>query len=89
VYGEKIEAAPFGKRIAPEEDRFQRAASVARLGEIIARRGELKDCYTAAPEYLRLPEAERKLREKRAAEAAEGGGGPVPEGGLKAGGGTV
>ena len=51
--------------IAHDEDLYQMAASDARLGEELFKEGCLKDCYTCQPEYLRLAEAERKLKEKQ------------------------
>ena len=47
---------------APQEHRFQKAYAVLRLAEQLYADGQLTDCYHAQPEYLRLAEAERKLK---------------------------
>lgn len=64
VYKDHLPECGIPYEIARNEDLYQMASSVARLGEEIYREGDLKDCYTCQPEYLRLAEAERKLREK-------------------------
>lgn len=61
---EKIQALGIAFELAPEEDRYQKASSAARLAELLYKQGDLKDCYTCAPEYLRQAEAERKRLEK-------------------------
>lgn len=55
------EFAAWGARLAPESQRFQRAASAALLagGRKWTSAGEL------APAYLRMPQAERELKAKR------------------------
>lgn len=64
VYKDHLPECGIPYEIARDEDLYQMASSVARLGEEIYKEGDLKDCFTCQPEYLRLAEAERKLREK-------------------------
>ena len=64
VYKDHLPECGIPYEIARDEDLYQMASSVARLGEEIYKDGDLKDCFTCQPEYLRLAEAERKLREK-------------------------
>ena len=45
----------WGARLAPETIRFQRASSVALLGEEIAQAGNTISASALAPVYLRLP----------------------------------
>ena len=61
---EKIEGSGLVFETAPEDARYQTACQAARLAAVMYGAGELCDCYTASPEYLRLAEAERKLAEK-------------------------
>lgn len=51
-----------------DEDRYQKAASVARLAAELLREGKQRSFLETSPVYLRKPEAERKLEEKRARE---------------------
>ncbi|MBQ9014622.1 MAG: tRNA (adenosine(37)-N6)-threonylcarbamoyltransferase complex dimerization subunit type 1 TsaB [Firmicutes bacterium] len=57
----------------PESIRYQDAAAVALRGWQLFREG--KDCQyiELQPEYLRMAEAEKKLRDRQAAEAAQAG----------------
>ena len=65
------EALP-GAELVPEEQRFQRAASVGLLAQRAAANGGLVDAAELMPVYLRLPQAERELRAKQgAAQKAE------------------
>ena len=67
VYKEKFEGCGLLKEFAPESCRFQLADGVLRLAlQMYGKEGFMKDAYTAQPEYLRLAEAERKLKEKKA-----------------------
>lgn len=52
----------WGARLAPEPFRFQRASSVALLGEAAANAGNTVSAGELAPVYLRLPQAERELK---------------------------
>ena len=61
----------WGARLAPEGVRYQRASSVALLGEQAAKEGKTVPAGELAPVYLRLPQAERELK-KRQAEQANG-----------------
>ena len=61
----------WGARLAPEGVRYQRASSVALLGEQAAKEGKTVSAGELAPVYLRLPQAERELK-KRQAEQANG-----------------
>lgn len=54
----------WGARLAPESIRFQRASSVALLGEAAAQNGETITAAALAPVYLRLPQAERELKKR-------------------------
>lgn len=67
VCSEKIkQLRPAGTMIAPENIRYQDAVTVAELGKkTLAETGGMK--YSEVkPEYMRIAEAERKLREKQA-----------------------
>lgn len=66
TYGEKIkELRPEGTLTAPQCIRYQYAVSVARLGtKIYGEEGGLS-YNNVEPDYMRLAEAERKLREKQ------------------------
>ena len=65
VYKDHLPECGIPYEIAHDEDLYQMASSDARLAEELYREGCLKDCYTCQPEYLRLAEAERKLKEKQ------------------------
>ena len=54
----------WGARLAPENIRFQRASSVALLGETAVREGRGAAPADLAPVYLRLPQAERELKQR-------------------------
>lgn len=58
----------WGARLAPESVRFQRASSVALLGEAAAKAGNTVSPGELTPVYLRLPQAERELKAKLAKE---------------------
>ena len=64
VYEEKLASCGLAYMLAPEKDRLQKASYTARLAEVMLAAGEVCDCFTAEPEYLRAAEAERKLKEK-------------------------
>lgn len=55
-------------RLAPEALRFPRAAGVAAAALPRLLRGETADADTLLPLYLRLPQAERELRARQAAQ---------------------
>ncbi len=63
-YEDELKNSGLPLIVAPEEERYQSAAQCARLAALMYEAGELSDCFTAQPEYLRLAEAERKLKEK-------------------------
>lgn len=67
VCGEKIKIIrPEGTKTAPESIRYQDAITVAKLGaKLLTKTGGMK-YYEIKPEYMRMAEAERKLREKQA-----------------------
>ena len=70
VYEEELKTLVPGCTFAPEDSRYQLASSCAKLGARLMEAGEgVKDCYTCQPEYLRLAEAERKLKEKQGCSA--------------------
>lgn len=54
----------WGARLAPENIRFQRAASTAFLAVQAAERGETVSAGELVPSYLRLPQAERELKKR-------------------------
>ena len=62
AYRETLENSGLPHVFAPQEHRFQRAYAVLNLAIELYREGQLTDCYHAQPEYLRLAEAERKLK---------------------------
>lgn len=49
---------------APANGHIQRAASVAALGEVLYQKGIIEDAKEHKPEYLRLSQAERELKER-------------------------
>ena len=51
--------------IDKESEGAQEATQVLTLAEKMFTEGKLDTCYSAAPEYMRLAEAERKLKEKK------------------------
>ena len=59
----------WGARLAPEGVRYQRASSVALLGEQAAKEGKTVPAGELAPVYLRLPQAERELKKRQAEQA--------------------
>lgn len=70
VYKEALENCGLDCAFAPEEDSCQTAFGIARLGAELFAEGKTKSCFDAQPEYYRLPEAERKLKEKQSAAKA-------------------
>ena len=73
--GEKIRAhRQGGIAFAPEEIRYQRAEEVAALGAVKFSAGGGVAFDQLEPEYMRMAEAERKLRAKKAAEQKGAGG---------------
>ena len=65
--GEKIkEIRSEGIAFAPEEIRYQRAEEVAMLGAAKYAEGGVVTFESLEPEYMRMAEAERKLRAKQA-----------------------
>lgn len=61
----------WGAQLAPEELRYQRASSVARLAEAMAQRGQTLSAAGLQPAYLRLPQAERELKKKTGKEGGQ------------------
>lgn len=71
--GQKIEAnRAEGVAFAPEEMRYQRAEEVAMLGAVKFAAGQSVAYDMLKPEYMRMAEAERKLRAKQAEVKANG-----------------
>ena len=62
VYRETLEACGLPHVFAPKEHRYQKAYADLALAEQLYGERQLTDCYHAQPEYLRLAEAERKLK---------------------------
>jgi universal bacterial protein YeaZ len=50
--------------LAPDDSRLQKASSIAKLAYQMYLAGEWKNFYDLKPNYMRKPEAERKLEEK-------------------------
>ncbi len=75
AYGEKIAEARREKgkftEFAPESIRYQDAVTVGRLGAKLLQEGKGLSYQELLPDYMRQAEAERKLAEKQAAEAAK------------------
>lgn len=55
----------WGARLAPENQRYQQAASVAFLGQRQAEKGLAVPADRLLPVYLRPPQAERELKRKK------------------------
>ncbi len=66
----KGEEIIFATQFVPEELRYQKASSVARLGLEMWKKGETKNYFELSPVYLRKAEAERKLLERQEAQRA-------------------
>ncbi len=64
-YEAALAAWSFPHSFAPESEKHQLASRVIRLAALQFAAGELWDCYTAEPEYMRLAEPERKRKEKK------------------------
>ena len=75
AYGETIAEASQEKgkftEFAPESIRYQDAVTVGRLGAKLLQEGKGLSYQELLPDYMRQAEAERKLAEKQAAEAAK------------------
>lgn len=56
---------------APAHMSKQRAAAVAALGLVYAKEGKLESAAEHRPDYLRLSQAERELKERQAADAVK------------------
>ena len=70
IYREKIEALRSGGyEMADASVRYQHAETVAQMGAEKMKRGDTVSYEELMPEYMRIPEAERKLKEKQAAGA--------------------
>ena len=71
--GEKIkEIRAEGADFAPEDSRYQRAEEVAAIGAGKLAVGDFVTFEKLEPEYMRMAEAERKLKAKQAEEKAHG-----------------
>ncbi|MBQ6371454.1 MAG: tRNA (adenosine(37)-N6)-threonylcarbamoyltransferase complex dimerization subunit type 1 TsaB, partial [Firmicutes bacterium] len=75
--GEIIEAwaseRPYRILYAPKESRYQDAETVALRGLQLYRRGKACDYMDLQPEYLRMAEAEKKLKDRLKQSRPEGG----------------
>lgn len=71
-YGQKVKdwavGYPVMLAIAPEEKRYQDAASVARLGLAETINGNAREYGTVFPNYMRIAEAQKNLDDRLAAE---------------------
>ena len=73
VYGTRIsELRTEGISTAPEDTCYQHADTVALMGAALLAQGEAVIYEELKPDYMRIPEAERKLKEQKAA-AGKGG----------------
>ena len=59
-FSEAIAAFPLPHSIAPETERYQTAENAAVLAQLMFERGELCDCYSAEPDYMRAAEPDRQ-----------------------------
>ena len=62
AYREALETSGLPHVFAPQEHKFQRAYADLNLALQLYGEDSLTDCYSVQPEYLRLAEAERKLK---------------------------
>ncbi|MBQ1476321.1 MAG: hypothetical protein IIZ21_03455, partial [Firmicutes bacterium] len=62
AYRETLENSGLPHVFAPQNVKFQLAHADLKLALQLYEEGQLTDCYNAQPEYLRLAEAERKLK---------------------------
>ena len=62
AYRETLENSGLPHVFAPQNVKFQLAHADLKLALELYEEGLLTDCYNAQPEYLRLAEAERKLK---------------------------
>ena len=62
AFRETLETSGLPHVFAPAEHKFQRAYADLNLALQLYEEGVLTDCYSVQPEYLRLAEAERKLK---------------------------
>jgi tRNA threonylcarbamoyladenosine biosynthesis protein TsaB len=72
-YGQRVETwaagRPVESSLAPEEHRFQEAASVAKLSLAEFLKGNARAYETVTPNYMRKAEAQKNLEERLAREA--------------------
>jgi tRNA threonylcarbamoyladenosine biosynthesis protein TsaB len=69
---EALENSGISHVFAPKAHQFQKASSDLNLALQLYKAGRFTDCYGAEPEYLRLAEAERKLKSGELKSKAEG-----------------
>lgn len=62
AYRETLENSGLPHVFAPQHVKFQLAHADLKLALELYKEGKQTDCYNAQPEYLRLAEAERKLK---------------------------
>lgn len=60
----KMDNAKVYVKIAPEIKRYQCASGVALAGYELLKKGEILNCDSIEPIYLRIPQAERELNKK-------------------------
>jgi tRNA threonylcarbamoyladenosine biosynthesis protein TsaB len=63
-----LEARETGVEFCEEDIRYQDAVTVAKLGEKLLAAGQGRAYNDVQPEYMRIAEAERKLKEQQAQE---------------------
>ena len=69
AYYDLLDEFEYSHIFAPKEDVCQTSYGVAKIAYILAQdEKNLKSCFDSKPEYFRLPEAERKLKEKENAD---------------------
>ncbi len=59
-FEEELAAFPLPHSIAPEAERYQTAENCAVLAQLLFEKGELSDCYSAEPDYMRAAEPDRQ-----------------------------
>lgn len=59
-FADALAAFPLPHSVAPEAERYQTAENAAVLAQLLFERGELYDCYTAEPDYMRAAEPDRQ-----------------------------
>jgi tRNA threonylcarbamoyladenosine biosynthesis protein TsaB len=59
-FAEELAAFPLPHTVASETERYQTAENCAVLAQLLFEKGELSDCYSAEPDYMRAAEPDRQ-----------------------------